>query len=163
MSTAKSTTDSSIKLGENYERRALDLDWKHVGVYAAVAIAIFLLGFIPMWLKAGSAISQRDAARHELQLSQLQNTLSGATIDARRGEYEPARQMASDFFSTLRSQIDNHTETTTLSPVQRERVRPLLTQRDEIITLLARSDPASAERLSNLYVSYLQAMNGSQL
>jgi len=30
--------------------------------------------------------------------------------------------------------------------------------RDEIITLLARSDPASADRLSDLYVSYRKNM-----
>jgi hypothetical protein len=163
VSTAKSTIDSNIKVRQDDGRSVWGLNSKRVGIYAAVAIAIFLLGFIPMWLKAGSAISQRDAARHELQLSQLQNTLSSATIDARRGEYEPARQMASDFFTTLRSHSDNYTDSSTLTPAQRDRVRPLLTQRDEIITLLARSDPASAERLSNLYVSYLQAMNGSQL
>jgi hypothetical protein len=34
-----------------------------------------------------------------------------------------------------------------------------LAQRDELITLLARSDPASADRLTNLYVAYEKAMN----
>jgi hypothetical protein len=47
-------------------------------------------------------------------------------------------------------------------PAQRERVRPLLTRRDEIITLLARSDPAAADRLSDLYVSYRQAITSVQ-
>ena len=39
-----------------------------------------------------------------------------------------------------------------------EAAAPLLERRDEIITLLARSDPASAERLSGLYVSYRAAV-----
>ena len=34
-----------------------------------------------------------------------------------------------------------------------------LNQRDDVITLLARSDPASADRLSDLYVSYRAAVN----
>ena len=68
------------------------IDWKRVGVYLAIALALFLLGLVPMWLKARTAASQRD----------------------------------------------------------------------EIITLLARSDPAAADRLSDLYVSYRQAMTGAQ-
>jgi hypothetical protein len=138
------------------------IDWKRVGVYLAIALALFLLGLVPMWLKARTAASQRDAAQHELRLSQMQNTLSAATIDARRGEYEPARQMASDFFTTLRTQIDADADASAITTAQRDRVRPFLAQRDEIITLLARSDPAAADRLSDLYVSYRQAMNGAQ-
>ena len=138
------------------------IDWKRVGVYLAIALALFLLGLVPMWLKARTAASQRDAAQHELRLSQMQNTLSAATIDARRGEYEPARQMASDFFTTLRTQIDADADASAITTAQRDRVRPMLTQRDEIITLLARSDPAAADRLSDLYVSYRQAMTGAQ-
>jgi len=130
---------------------------RRIGVYLAIALAIFLLGFLPMWIKARMAASQRDAAQQELRVSQMQNTLSAATIGARRGEYEPARQMASDFFTTLRTEIDNYTDASTLTPSQRDRVRPLLDGRDDIITLLSRSDPAAAERLSDLYVSYRQA------
>ena len=48
-----------------------------------------------------------------------------------------------------------------LTEAQRESVRPLFTQRDEIITLLSRSDPASADRLSDIYVSYRDATGGS--
>ncbi len=164
MSTAKPVADRHIHMMETDKQPSfLGIDWKRVGVYATIAGGIFLLGLIPMWSKERTAVSQRDAAQHELQLSQLQNALSGAAIDARRGEYEPARQMASDFFTTLRTQIDNYTDTSTLTPTQRDQARPLLEKRDEIITLLARSDPGSADRLSDLYVSYLQAMRGSQI
>ena len=79
---------------------------RRVGIYFAVALAVFLLGLVPMWVRARAAASQRDAARRELRLSQLQGTLASAAIDARRGEYEPARQTASEFFKTLRSQLD---------------------------------------------------------
>lgn len=126
---------------------------KRVGIYLAVALAIFLLGFGPMWLKARGAAAQRDAARRELRLSQTQVMLASAAIDARRGEYETARQTASDFFTALRGELDAG-EDSPFSPRQREATAPLLDRRDEIITLLARSDPASAERLSDLYVSY---------
>jgi hypothetical protein len=39
-------------------------------------------------------------------------------------------------------------------------MQPLFAGRDELITLLARSDPASAERLSDLFVVYRKIMNG---
>jgi hypothetical protein len=128
------------------------------GAYLGVALCVFLLGLAPMWLKAREAASQRDAARRELRLSQLHGTLASAAIDARRGEYEPARQTAGDFFTTLRAQLDAGPQSP-LTAAQREAVAPLLAERDRVITLLARGDPAAAERLSNLYVSYRRAVN----
>jgi hypothetical protein len=110
-----------------------------------------------MWLKARGAAAQRDAARRDLRLSQTQVTLASAAIDARRGEYETARQTASDFFTALRTELDAG-EDSPFGPRQREAAAPLLGRRDDIITLLARSDPASAERLSELYVSYQAAV-----
>jgi hypothetical protein len=37
-------------------------------------------------------------------------------------------------------------------------MQSLLAQRDQLITLLARADPAVAERLADAYVSYRQTM-----
>ncbi|HLM56185.1 MAG TPA: hypothetical protein VK422_08630 [Pyrinomonadaceae bacterium] len=82
---------------------------------------------------------------------------AGRRRPARRGEYETARQTASDFFTALRTELDADDDSP-FSPRQREAAGPLLDRRDAIITLLARSDPASAERLSDLYVSYRAAV-----
>lgn len=131
---------------------------KRIGVYLAAALAAFLLGLTPMWLKARAAVAQRDAARRELRLSRTQGTLASAVIDARRGEHETARQTASDFFAALRGELDAG-EDSPLDARQREAAAPLLGQRDHIITLLARGDPSAAERLSDLYVSYRAAVN----
>lgn len=143
-------------------RNSTAISWNRVGTYAALALVCFLLGFVPMWLKARSVGFQRDSAQQELRLSQMQNSLSAAVIDARRGEYEPARQTTSDFFISLRQQIDAGDESI-LTQSQRESVMPLLSERDDIITLLARNDPASVDRLSDIYMSYRQAMADSGL
>lgn len=135
---------------------------RRVGIYLGIAIAVFLLGFLPMWVKARANASQRDAAQRELHLSQMHGTLASAVIDARRGEYEPARQTASDFFTTLRTQIDAGSESALTAP-QREGTSPLLARRDDVITLLARGDPAAAEQLSDIYVSYRKAVNEVQV
>jgi hypothetical protein len=135
---------------------------RRVGIYLGVALAIFMLGFLPMWMKSRANAAQRDAAQRELRLSQMHGTLASAVIDARRGEYEPARQTASDFFTTLRAQVDAGTDSALTAP-QRDGAAPLLARRDDVITLLARGDPASAEQLSDIYVSYRKAVDGVQI
>ena len=87
----------------------------------------------------------------------MENTLASAAIDARRGDYEPARQSASNFFTSLRAEIDKGNDSF-LSRTQIAELQPVLAPRDEIITLVSRSDPASADRLSDLYVSCRRIM-----
>lgn len=128
-----------------------------VGIYVAVALAVFLLGLVPMWLKARENAAQRDAARRELRVSRMQNALASAAVDAARGDYEPARQSASDFFTALRDEADASGGESTLTAAQRDGVRPLLQQRDELITLLARSDPAATARMLDLHAAFRKA------
>jgi hypothetical protein len=89
----------------------------------------------------------------------MQGNLASAVIDARRGDYEPARQAASQFFTSLRAEIDKG-DASDLTQAQRAGLPPLFAGRDEVITLLARSDPAAADRLADLYVAYRKVMNG---
>ena len=128
-------------------------------IYAGVLLVIFLLGFVPMWLKARAVTGNLRETEHQLILVRMQSNLASAVIDARRGDYEPARQTASQFFTTLRAEIDKG-DTSNFTQAQRVGMQPLFAGRDEIITLLARSDPASADRLSDLYVAYRKIMNG---
>ncbi len=127
-------------------------------VYVAVLLIVFLIGFVPMWLKARGCAGEMAAAQRELSLARMQNILASAAIDARRGEYEPARQAASNFFTSLRAEADKGADST-LTDSQKQNIRPLFAGRDEVITLLARSDPASADRLSDLYASYRKVMS----
>ena len=128
-------------------------------IYGGVLLVVFLLGFVPMWLKARECGSSLAGAEQQLSLARMQNNLASAVIDARRGDYEPARQAASQFFTSLRAEIDKG-DASDFTQAQRAGVQPLLAGRDEIITLLARSDPASADRLSELYVAYRKAVGG---
>ena len=131
---------------------------RRVIIYAVLLLIAFLLGFVPMWLQSRESASRLAEAEHQLSLARLENALASAVIDARQGEYESARQAASNFFTSLRAETDRGNDSA-LSPAQREGVQPLYTRRDEIITLLARGDPASADRLSDLYVLYRKIMN----
>ena len=126
-------------------------------LYAAVLLFVFLIGLVPMWMTARGRARERDTALATLRISMLQNTLGNAAIDARRGEYEVARQAASDFFTNLQAEIDRGRDSV-FTETQRTNLRALFDSHDDAITLLARSDPASADRLLVLYVKYRQAL-----
>ena len=130
---------------------------RRVVIYAAFLLVVFLLGFVPMWLKFRDCSSSFSQAERHLSIARIENALASAAMDARRGDYEPARLAASDFFTSLRAETDKGNDSA-LSQTQREGLQPILIPRDEIITLLARSAPASADRLSDLYVSYRTIM-----
>ena len=139
----------------------LAIPWKRVALYVSISLGFFLLGFVPVWLKATHAIEQRDAAQRGVRLAQLQNTLAAAMVNVERGQYEPARQLTSDFYTNLRRQLDTDTGFL-FAPSQRDALRSLLTERDELITLLARSDPAATDRLFAVYSTYNKlASNGT--
>jgi hypothetical protein len=128
-------------------------------IYAGVLLLGFLLGFVPMWLKARAASNSLAEAEHQLVLARMQNNLGSAAIDARRGEYELARQAVSQFFTTMHAEVAKG-DSSNYSRPQREGLQSLFAGRDELITLLARSDPASADRLADLFASYRKIMNG---
>jgi hypothetical protein len=140
------TSANSTQLGK---RRRLIL-------YATVLLVVFLVGLVPMWLRSRTYARERDAAQASLQISNLQNLLANSAIDARRGEYEPARQAASDFFTKLGTEMARGSDSV-FNEAQRNVLRTMFDTRDDVITLLARSDPASADRLVDLYTKYRQA------
>lgn len=132
---------------------------RKIAVHALIALIAFMLGFFPMWMRARDAAANLDTTQRELRLSQVKNALGAATVDARRGEYEVARQSASDFFTRLRAEMDRK-DALTFTAGQRTNLETVLAERDEVITLLARSDPAAADRLTKTYVTYNQALGG---
>ena len=127
-------------------------------IYAVVLLVVFLLGFVPMWLKARTATSTLVETQRQLFLARAQNDLASAVIDARRGEYEPARQAVSRFFTSLGEETDT-SSSSNYTQAQKQAMQPLFAGRDELITLLARGDPASADRLSDLFTAYRKIMN----
>ena len=120
-------------------------------------LIVFLLGFVPMWLRARNTARDRDVVQQELRRSQIQNAISAAVIDSRRAEYESARESASLFFTEVRAELDS-ASTGIFSASQKEQLRALMSPRDEIITLLSRNDPASVEKLVEVYIAYRTAV-----
>ena len=132
---------------------------RRFNLYVAQLLLAFLLGFVPMWLKFREcAIGFREAKR-QLSLARILNGLTSAVIEARQGRFEPARQAASDFFTALRAEVDAGADSA-LSQTEREGLHAVFAQRDELVTLLARGDAASADRLSDMYATYSRIVYG---
>jgi hypothetical protein len=132
---------------------------RRILIYAGILLIVFLLGFVPMWVKAREANNRLAESERQLIVARIQNDLASAVIDARRAEYEPARQTVSQFFTNLQTEIAKG-DSSSYTRAQGEQLHQLFAGRDELITLLARSDPASADRLTALFVAYRKIMNG---
>lgn len=144
-------------MSENWQSRTTHRI-RRIVIYVALLLVAFLLGFVPMWIKSRDCSSRLAEAERQSSLARMENSLASAAMDAQRGEYETARQAASDFFTSLRTETTKGVDSA-LSQAEITSLQPLVTQRDEIITLLARGDATSADLLSDLYVSYREVVN----
>lgn len=133
---------------------------RKVALYGTVLLVVFLIGFVPMWITARERAQDLAEMQRQLKVEHFKIVLASAVIDARRGEYEAARKSASDFFTIIRSELELENDSA-LSNAQRDSIKPLMLQRDEIITLLSRGDAASSDRLSNFYLSFRKALGDS--
>jgi len=128
---------------------------RRILIYIAGLGIAFLIGLVPMWWRSRSCANELNSVRGTLQISSLQNMLANASMDTKRGDYEPARLATSEFFTRLRAEVDRGRDSV-FTEAQRSNLTPLFATRDDTITLLARSDPASADRLMDLYNKYRQ-------
>lgn len=131
-----------------------------IGVALIILLLVFLAGFIPMRMKLNQEAANHLVTTKMLTRSEISNLIATAIVDARRGEYESARQKTSDFYTRLDAQIQSG-ESSAYSSVQNESLKAVFSNRDAIITLLAQRDPAAVERLTDIYLNYRQAVGES--
>lgn len=122
----------------------------------SVALA-FLVGWVPTWLRLARTTSERETTAMELRRVRLQLHAATALIEARRGDYELARQSASAFFTALSQEL-NRGPKGALAELPRAPWETLLQQRDTLITLLARSDAGATDQLAELYATVRGAL-----
>ena len=124
---------------------------------AFVLLGVFLVGFVPMWLKSNRLNTELFRAYQQTRVQQIQMALADAALDARRGDYEPARQRLASFYNLVTAEQERGISSA-LPPGAGESLKTLLAQRDDLITLLARGDPASAERLAMGYAEFRKSL-----
>ncbi len=52
-----------------------------IGIEAVLLLGVFLLGFVPMWLKSREAAIRLSEAERHLNLARVQNALASAAVD----------------------------------------------------------------------------------
>ena len=127
-------------------------------VSVGLLILVLMLGLAPMQATSGANSASLSGSARQWDAVRLENALASAAIDAQRGNYEQARQSASDFFTFLREEMSKGVESA-FSQAQKDSVQPLLAKRDQIIALLARGDAASTDLLSDVFVSFREVMS----
>ena len=150
---------SEENVRDNLEAEPRSGAWKTWLIRIGLLLLAFLLGFLPMWMSNRQLSADLADKNKELRRGRIRNTLSAAAIYARRGEYETARQASSNFFTDVTAEMDSG-NAGILTEQERIGLDRVMSERDEIITLLSRNDPASGERLSNLFVEYQGVVGG---
>jgi hypothetical protein len=128
---------------------------RQVKAYGICLLAGLLIGLIPIGVRLLQIQRERDALQQQLRVANLEMNLSSAAVMARHGDYTAARDAASRFYSDARLLVDSGEETVTTA--QLSHLQSMLADRDAVITLLARGDPAGGERLTAMYVTHRSA------
>ena len=123
----------------------------HIKTYGIFFLAGLLIGLIPTGFRLVQTQRELAALQQHLRLANLEMNLASAAVMARHGDYAAARDAASRFFSDASQMVDSRDETLTAAQVTY--LQSTLAGRDALITLLARGDPAGAERSTTMYVA----------
>jgi hypothetical protein len=119
-----------------------------IALTVGIALVAFLLGFLPQWTRANGLSDRLRETRHELRMSRVEAHIGAALTESLRSNYERARQLMTEVYSTLQAVAPS------LEGTQRREVDAILAQRDEVVTLLARAAPESAQRVMLIYTRY---------
>jgi hypothetical protein len=119
---------------------------------AVGSVFVFMAGLCIPYGRAVRLDARLETTARALTLARLENTLAAAALEARRGQYEGARQLASRFFSGLQEPADE------LPPDVRDQIREILAHRDSAITVLSRGLAESADLLDRLLAQYREVV-----
>jgi hypothetical protein len=115
-------------------------------------LVVFLIGAGWQFLRAEGLEARLEASERELTFTRLESTLGAATLEARRGSYEVARQLASAFYDGLQDRIVSTPDAARLH------FTAVLDRRDDVITGLSRAQENTGVLLSDLYLQWRSGM-----
>ena len=129
-------------------------------IAVGLALAAFLLGFIPQYSAARRLRSELDLTKQQLAACQFAGKLSGARellamsyLEANRKNFGVAREYSSRFFNETRRLSEKAPDENTANILQQ-----VLHSRDTLTADLARGDAAA----SNLLESMMVQMRGDE-
>ncbi len=125
---------------------------KNLTISAVVLLGVFLVGFLPEYIRANHLAGQVNEARSAQQLCRAKDLLGMVFLETSLKNYGKAQQYASSFFDQARTLAGQEH-----SPEVSQALQKILSARDEVIAQLARADPASYGIVQGLYQLLLQA------
>ena len=124
---------------------------------AIALVAVFLLGFVPQYIKANRLQTELRQFRQEIAGAQLRDLIGHAYVQANQKNYGLAAETSSRFFSQAR-EMANQTQDAS----SRKALEDLLALRDRVTAELAKGDAAAMGDLQELFVNTRQARRGSR-
>jgi hypothetical protein len=120
-------------------------------VAAAALVVAFLLGFVPMYVKANRLDAELRTAQAENSRAELRDLIALAYVQASQQNYGLAASTSSRFFDRAR-ELANQTQ-----DASRKALDELLAFRDKVTAKLAKGDAAALADLQDLFVKTRQA------
>ena len=121
-------------------------------IAASVLVGVFLVGFIPQYLKANRLDTELRQARQANVGAELRDLIGLAYVQASQKNYGLAAATTTRFFNRVRD-VANQTG-------DRKNLENLLVTRDRITAALAKGDAAVLADLQELFVKTRQATGG---
>ena len=125
-------------------------------VAAIVVIAVFLVGFVPQFVKANRLEDELRRSQQEQAGSQLRELISLAYFQATQKNFGLAAETSSQFFGRAREMTNQAQDATS-----RKALEGLLASRDKVTAALAKGDAAAVDDLEELFVKTRQATRDS--
>jgi hypothetical protein len=121
-------------------------------IVAAIAVvAVFLIGFVPEYVKANRLEDELRQSRQENAGAQLRDLISLAYFQANQKNFGLAAETSSQFFGRAREM-----ENQALYATSRKALEDLLALRDRVTAELAKGDAAALGDLQELFVKTRQ-------
>ena len=111
-------------------------------------VLVFVAAMVTQVLRTRGVRAELAAARAENAQLRTETFVGAAAAEALQGRYEPARVLASRFFTDLQTRM------LALPADERGPLQALLDRRDATITLLSRGDPAAGPALVRLVTDF---------
>jgi hypothetical protein len=123
---------------------------------AIALVAVFLLGFVPQYIKANRLETELRQFRQEIAGAQLRDLIGLAYVQANQKNYGLAAETSSRFFSRVR-EMANQTQDAS----SRKALEDLLALRDRVTAELAKGDATVMGDLQEIFVKTRQATRSS--
>jgi hypothetical protein len=117
-------------------------------IWAIVLVAVFLVGFLPPYIRCRGVESELARTSEQLDHARLLNLAGLAYMQAVQKNYGLASETSTAFFNRAREVADQ----ASTAPERRKVLEEVMGARDRIISGLAKGDPAVLDQMQEIFV-----------